>query len=201
MANGEFNYNLSDFIVVMRKLVPAEKCAEMIETCEGSSFWQMAKVGYSEGVRVDLKMRKVQELYVTDSQVKSSDPKFDRLDEDLFQYVLKAGKIYTETLSSERNMQHLPHIVEDEGYTFLHYQEGYYFKEHCDDAPGINRTLTLTINLNEDYDGGLFKFFNEEISVSLKTGDAIMFPSNFMFPHEVTKITRGERYSMVTWFH
>lgn len=189
MANGEFNHRLSEFIVVIRKLVPEKECAKMIEACKESPFWKMSNVGHE-----------VQQIYVTDSQVKSSDPKFDKLDIDVFQYASRAYRIYIETLSNRRSIKYVPEITEDEGYNFLHYRKGSYFAEHCDDIPGLNRVLALTINLNEDYDGGLFKFFSGEFDIKLGTGDAVMFPSNFMFPHEVTEITRGERHSMVTWF-
>ena len=32
-----------------------------------------------------------------------------------------------------------------------------------------------------------------------KKGSAVVFPSNFMFPHEVQKVTSGNRYSIMTW--
>ena len=35
--------------------------------------------------------------------------------------------------------------------------------------------------------------------IKLKTGDILMFPSNFMYPHEVTECTKGTRYSFVSW--
>ena len=35
--------------------------------------------------------------------------------------------------------------------------------------------------------------------IRLKTGDILMFPSNFMYPHEVTECTKGTRYSFVSW--
>ena len=30
-------------------------------------------------------------------------------------------------------------------------------------------------------------------------GDIIIFPANFMYPHRITPITSGVRYSIVTW--
>ena len=27
----------------------------------------------------------------------------------------------------------------------------------------------------------------------------ILFPSCFMYPHEVTEVTKGERYSFISW--
>jgi predicted 2-oxoglutarate/Fe(II)-dependent dioxygenase YbiX len=54
--------------------------------------------------------------------------------------------------------------------------------------------------LNDDFEGGEFVFFNKELKYKLEKGDAIMFPSNFMYPHEVMPVTQGTRYSIITWF-
>ena len=51
--------------------------------------------------------------------------------------------------------------------------------------------------LNDNYKGGQLKISN--ITYNTKKGSAIIFPSNFMFPHEVNLITKGTRYSIVTW--
>ena len=57
--------------------------------------------------------------------------------------------------------------------------------------------VSIVGNLNEDYEGSEFHCRNKEIK--LKTGDILMFPSNFMYPHEVTECTKGTRYSFVSW--
>ena len=51
--------------------------------------------------------------------------------------------------------------------------------------------------LNDNYKFGQLKISN--ITYNTKKGSAIIFPSNFMFPHEVNLITEGTRYSIVTW--
>ena len=51
--------------------------------------------------------------------------------------------------------------------------------------------------LNDDYKGG--EFIICDIEYKPKKGSSIIFPSNFMFPHEVLKITNGIRYSIITW--
>ena len=35
--------------------------------------------------------------------------------------------------------------------------------------------------------------------VPVETGDILLFPSNFMYPHEVRETTKGTRYSFVSW--
>jgi|TARA_E500000318_G_scaffold73605_1_gene68276 hypothetical protein len=56
---------------------------------------------------------------------------------------------------------------------------------------------SVILFLNDDYKGGHFIVADKEYVT--KKGSAIIFPSNFMFPHEVKKVTDGERWSIVTW--
>ena len=51
--------------------------------------------------------------------------------------------------------------------------------------------------LNDNYEGGAFMCREKEIK--LIRGDILLFPSNFMYPHEVKEITKGIRYSFVSW--
>ena len=51
--------------------------------------------------------------------------------------------------------------------------------------------------LNDDYDGGEFVLIDEKIDLS--KGDMIVFPSNFMYPHKVEPVTKGIRYSYISW--
>ena len=51
--------------------------------------------------------------------------------------------------------------------------------------------------LNDNYEGGQFMCRGNEIK--LTRGDILLFPSNFMYPHEVREITKGIRYSFVSW--
>ena len=57
--------------------------------------------------------------------------------------------------------------------------------------------VSIVANLNEDYEGSEFYCRGKEIK--LKTGDILLFPSNFMYPHEVKEATKGTRYSFVSW--
>jgi len=75
---------------------------------------------------------------------------------------------------------------------------------HCDHIKNMfdgNRKgipiLTVLGVLNEDYEGGEFMLCGEKIE--LKTGDVIVFPSNFLYPHEVKPVKSGVRYSFVSW--
>jgi hypothetical protein len=197
MANGEFNHRLSDYIVVIRGIISKEMCQQIIDLYKDNENWDWA--GVVGGL--NLEIRKVRQIWISGPQVVEQGEKFKEMDKKIFEIMSKAKDTYIRTLTEKRGMAHVPKIKSDEGYQFLHYSEGYFFKEHHDDSSGMGRVLTCTLNISDDHDGGLFRFLRGEFDVRLNAGDAVLFPSSFLFPHEVTEITRGERHSIVTWFH
>ena len=85
----------------------------------------------------------------------------------------------------------------------LKYEVGGKYEIHIDHNEQAQRTLTFILNLNEDYEGGDFVFYNQDNTemkrIKCKTGTCIMFPSNFQYPHRIEPITKGTRYSIVAW--
>ena len=83
------------------------------------------------------------------------------------------------------------------------YSEGGFMSRHIDNIHHSHGQqygfpqLTSLLMLNDNYEGGDFIVADNEFKT--KKGSAIVFPSNFMFPHEVKKIEKGTRYSIVTW--
>ena len=55
----------------------------------------------------------------------------------------------------------------------------------------------ILLYLNDDYEGG--EFYVAEKEFKPKKGSAIIFPSNFMYPHEAKAVTKGTRWSIVSW--
>jgi hypothetical protein len=197
MANGEFNHRLSDYIVVIRGIISKEMCQQVVDLYRDNEKWDWA--GTIGGINLD--QRKVKQMWISRDSVSGQGKNFKDMDGEIFKVMSKAKDTYIRTLTEKRGIEHVPNISSDEGYQILHYSEGYYFKEHCDNSGGMSRILTCTLNISDDHDGGLFRFLRGEFDVRLNAGDAVLFPSNFLFPHEVTEITRGERYAIVTWFH
>ena len=83
------------------------------------------------------------------------------------------------------------------------YSVGGFMSEHCDNIHHSHGQtygypqLSALLFLNDDYEGGKFMINNQ--SYPKKRGSAIIFPSNFMYPHQVTEIKEGTRWSIVTW--
>lgn len=88
---------------------------------------------------------------------------------------------------------------------FNKYEIGTRMRQHIDNITTIfdgtrrgSPTLTILGMLNEEYEGGEFVLM-EDLVIPFKAGDIVIFPSNFMYPHEVLPVTKGTRYSYVSW--
>jgi len=83
------------------------------------------------------------------------------------------------------------------------YEKGGYMSLHSDNIHHSHGQqygfpqATVLLFLNDNFKGG--EFVVSELQLNIKKGDAIIFPSNFMFPHEVKKVTQGTRWSIVSW--
>ena len=54
---------------------------------------------------------------------------------------------------------------------------------------------------NDDYQGGAltFNLLSGKYALNLKKGDVVIFPSVFIYEHEVESIINGTRYTGVSW--
>lgn len=97
-----------------------------------------------------------------------------------------------------------------QGYTTLRYNkysENKKMAEHCDHINSIFDgerkgvpILSIVGILNDDYEGGDFVMFKNK-KIDLKQGDLLLFPSSFLYPHRVDPVTKGHRYSYVSWVY
>jgi predicted 2-oxoglutarate/Fe(II)-dependent dioxygenase YbiX len=62
-----------------------------------------------------------------------------------------------------------------------------------------DRDLSIVFYLNDDFEGGDFIFPELKIRVRPEPGMMVCFPSNHHYMHGVEKITKGKRYSIVSW--
>jgi predicted 2-oxoglutarate/Fe(II)-dependent dioxygenase YbiX len=92
------------------------------------------------------------------------------------------------------------HAQQDTGYDLLRYTKGGFYHQHTDSFTEILRSLSCSWALNDNYEGGEWGFFDGQLKLKVKAGSAVLFPSNFMYPHEICEVKKGTRYSIVTWF-
>lgn len=68
--------------------------------------------------------------------------------------------------------------------------------EHGNSGPFERSRYAAFVYLNEDFEGGLLKFPDHDITVAPKTGLLAVFAGGHKNMHEVTLITKGVRYTL-----
>jgi hypothetical protein len=81
----------------------------------------------------------------------------------------------------------------------LRYGKEQKFHDHIDDHPFFTRRISLTYYLNDDYEGGDVEFKRHNLRFKANKNNLLIFPSNFIYNHEVHKVTEGLRYVVVQW--
>jgi hypothetical protein len=182
---------LEDFIEVFDGVFSDDLCNLILDEYKESSEWNEATVG-SGNINFDIRNCNVIHISTEPVIVNNFDHR-KKIDDLIFESVRSSMDLYIE---KHKTLQ----VQSDTGYDLLRYKEGQYYNQHTDSyGPTPNRILSCSIQLNDDYEGGEFAFFNEEMLIRSGKGSVIMFPSNFMYPHEVMPVTKGTRYSIVTW--
>jgi PKHD-type hydroxylase len=96
--------------------------------------------------------------------------------------------------------------IETLQFTYYSNQEDGCYKAHVDplnwNIPH-NRKLSVVLQLSDpsEYEGGELRLYSsqEPIIIHKEKGYVVTFPSYTL--HEVTPVTKGERYSLVAWVH
>jgi len=181
--------NINNYIVTFDGVITDALCDAIINEFSNKEEWQKTVVG--EG-RVDENVRTAETVVISYPHIIEKNPKVRaKLDKYIFASAGLAIKKYNEKFSNCK-------IQEDSGYELLRYKEGQFYTQHTDSFKDCPRAVSCSFILNDDYEGGEFAFFDRELKYKPKKGSCIMFPSNFMYPHEIMPVTSGTRYSIIT---
>jgi hypothetical protein len=82
----------------------------------------------------------------------------------------------------------------------LRYEEGNKFHNHIDDHPQFPRVVSLSLFLNDDFEGGKLEFKEFNLKIKPEAGEIVVFSSGFPYMHQVHPITKGIRYAVVKWY-
>lgn len=183
--------NVADYIKVFEDIVPPDFCDYILQEYANTDLWTKTLTGSGH----DPNARNCNVIPLSEKSVIAENQQVrGEIDENLFQAVSQCLSLYEECLPGA-DLE----IREDSGYELLRYNVGEFYVEHTDSYKEMPRAISCIIALNDDYSGGEISFFSRELSYKLKKGSVIMFPSNFMYPHEIQKVTSGTRYSIITW--
>jgi predicted 2-oxoglutarate/Fe(II)-dependent dioxygenase YbiX len=183
--------NLKNYIYIVKNALSHKVCDEVLNEFINSNEWVDTVVGRGE---INKSIRNCQTIVISYPHViqKNKDVRH-KIDNAIFDGAAKCINEYNAKF---------PHckIEEDSGYELLKYPEGCFYTEHTDSFKARPRAVSCSFILNDNFEGGEFAFFKKELKYKLDKGDALLFPSNFMYPHEVMPVTKGTRYSIITWF-
>lgn len=154
--------------------------------------WQEAFVGYRQRVPeyrdcVDFKFKKTDIA----GDPSESSLKLQQIWQDCYDRQLPAVEDYCR----KYNINNLRYW---EAFNFIKYEPGHHFMEHHDHGYSYNCTVSLVAYLNDDYEGGEIYFRLQGLDYKPEAGDVVLFPSNFMYPHQAKKVHSGTKYSLVT---
>ena len=181
---------LKNYIVVMNNIMPPPVADAVLAEYKNCDDWVNAEIKDGE----NLNIRNCQTIGISFSSIIEKNQEVrQKIDKMLFSVAGQAIKEYIRHFNFAQ-------IEQDSGYDFLKYDTDGFYKQHTDSFKDRPRAVSCSFVLNDDYEGGEFAFFDRELIYNLKKGACIMFPSNFMYPHEIMPVTSGTRYSIVTWF-
>ena len=181
---------LEDFVQVFDNVLSPENCNLILDEYKNTSEWEDTRTGDGQ---IWKNTRNCMTIPI--SHQHSLERNFDvrkNLDGIIFESVKKVIDSYKDLVPAFR-------IDIDTGYELLRYREGEFYTQHTDSFKEQQRSLSCSFQLNEDYEGGEFALFDREMMIRTKPGSAIVFPSNFMYPHEIMPVIKGTRYSIITW--
>ena len=197
ILNGQFSNNMSDHILYLPSFIDKDICKSIMDSLD--NLERDDSTPYTDGLLND-----DADTYF-DPDIKYIDKVRDRIFIDgLKEYASKIRSFnwsYYDTKSF-----HCSEMI------IRRYNQGSEFKYHHDDIIGemfqhwfIRRQNILTCNFYfsdaKDYEGGDLVFTCSDKKYHTSVGDIIIFPSNWMFYHEVQKITKGKRYSGTVWLY
>ncbi len=177
--------NTEDYIGYYKDVVPDELCWNILNydfVFQPSSYSNHKEVTSSSNNRVNM-----DEVWVKNDCI-------------WYKKLKVSFEIAIKKYSEKHLLFSVQHITD---FRINRYSEGGFMSSHVDNIHHSHGQIygypqvTALIYLNDDYEGG--EFIISEKTFKPRKGSAIVFPSNFMFPHEAKVVTKGTRWSIVTW--
>jgi hypothetical protein len=187
---------LKDYIEVSDNVVPYPLLSKFLEYLNLCKFVEAKTIGENEDVKVPAD-KKFRNTYIY--PFRNDHPELS----NVHWHNLLGSILMPKFLQYGKKMKCRPDIGKIIDISALRYDEGCFYKLHTDHHTNIPRTLSMIFLLNNDYEGGELVFEeqygNDTYTIETKPNRVIVWSSSFLFPHQVKKVTKGTRYSIVSW--
>ena len=202
-------YNINEFYYI--EGLTEKTCNKIRNSAEGK--WKESRVDLKKDYTDEERITGSKQTYGTDKEVRISDVVWTH-----DQWICDTIWPYMEEANERAGWKY--DITAAESMQITRYKKGGFYYFHKDgmgdhlsayDEPenkfkhGRVRKLSMTVLLNDNYEGGEFQFatlYEGKCEIHTpefnKTGMIIIFPSDM--DHRVTPVTDGIRYSLVAWF-
>ena len=192
--------NIENYVFVKQNFLDNEFCQNTIEKLNQLNAWKKhnwVSYNYNQEQQLDMSSPQGENEPDITSNINIKLDFNDFILEKISKVIIK----YIDSLKFEwfNNVNALTNLK------FLKYSPGQTMENHCDHIheifDGTKKGIpvfSIIGLLNDDFEGGNFVMFGDK-KINMKEGDLIIFPSLFLFPHEVKPITKGIRYSYITW--
>jgi len=183
---------IEDYIIIKNN-IPKEICQSLIDACNNRKWDKHQWDNYGTGEFTSNSPKELDVMYSSEEQEVKVRP-----------LIVEALNEYQKKCTWGGNVEKPTWLTRFSSIRFNKYEVGTMMRGHYDHIHNMFDgklkgvpIVSIVANLNEDYGGAEFHCRGKIIP--LTTGDILLFPSNFMFPHGVTECTKGTRYSFVSW--
>ena len=177
--------NLIDMILIIDDVIGDDECELLISEFEKNK-------PIKESSR-EINSSKIQE---TDANFLVLNPKTKthQIANDKTNIMVGHYKNYIEKLDYFDTHGFISNLSFSDRYRIIKYDIGQSFHDHVDKSHFIFGSCSLA--LNDDYEGGDYRFFRGHHKVKLKKGQGMIWPADTFFVHGVDEITKGCKYSI-----
>jgi len=174
---------MTDFVI--EQILSPQECTDIIALGKHNGVKKEDNIVNSNDIGVDKSIRSTEIYFLNDvSLYQKIMPHVVRLNK----WNYKFSRVEPLQLGIYREGDHYDWHVDDDGVAY---------DSSAGPFAGLNRLLSFSILLNEDFEGGEFLLENN-VDVNLnQQGNILLFPSTL--PHKVNPVTQGTRYSLVGW--
>ena len=178
--------NIKDYISYFEDIVPDALCKEILVATD-TAFVPSTYSGHKGEVDNSEERVRMEEFWVKKDSVLYNPLKL----------------CYEDVIKKYSKIHSLFSVQRTTDFRINRYDEGGFMSSHVDNIHHSHGQqygypqVSCLLYLNDDYEGGDFYVAGHKFSP--KKGSAIIFPSNFLFPHEAKVVTKGTRWSIVTW--
>jgi len=202
--------HLGGGIVLMEDLLSKEELDSInldlvVEKCPVQGFKAVGEKLFLEGgYEIKDQQEDIPSFASRYSENIESLPFYPTVDEAMYRGVVEYCKIFPVAVESITNCV---------GRHFIKYVSGNFMGPHSDSslsykhgtveptsAIALGNTVTVSIILNDQFEGGSILFNTWGIKAEPKAGSALYYPSNYIGSHEVKEVTSGVRWAYLAFY-